>query len=73
MKLFYARFSAVFAMQNIIFRKIPTLRIKYYSYFADRPNYSFFAVLPVDQKLILVSPYYHYLVSNDSLMDFLVY
>ena len=49
-------------MQNIILTKIPTLRIKqYYFYFADRPTLLFllfFAVLPVEQKIILVSPYF---------------
>ena len=45
------------AMQNVILKKILTLRIKkYYFYFADRPTL-FFAVLPVDQKINLVSPY----------------
>ena len=45
-------------MQNIIFKKLATLRIKwYYFYFADRPtNPIFFAVLPVGQKINLVSP-----------------
>ena len=48
-------------MQNIIFLKIPTLRIKkYYFYFADRPTHGsfffffFFAVLPVDKKINLI-------------------
>ena len=48
-------FSSVFAMQNIIFKKIPTLRIKYYC-FTDWPTLFFSAVLPVDQKINLVSP-----------------
>ena len=45
-------------MQNIIFLKISTLKIKYYFYFTDRPTHDFFffAVFSVDQKINLVSP-----------------
>ena len=53
----------VFAMQNIIFKIIPTLRIKYYFYFSDQPTqflfFFFFAVFPVDQKINLVLPHKH--------------
>ena len=54
----------VFAMQNIIFKKIPTLRIKYYFYFSDQPTLFFFflffsAVFPVDQKINLVLLHKH--------------
>ena len=39
----------------LFFKKIRTLRIKYYFYFADRPTL-FFAVLPIDQKINLLLP-----------------
>ena len=49
-------------MQNIIFKKMLTLRIKYYFYFVNRRTLLFFFlfiiffdVLPVDQKISLVS------------------
>ena len=45
----------MFAMQNIIFEKIPTLKS---NIFADRPTQFFLTVLPVDQKIKLVSPYF---------------
>ena len=51
-------FSSVIAMQNIIFKKIPTLTIKCYFHFADRPTDPiFFVALPIDQKIKLVLPY----------------
>ena len=44
----------MFAMQNIVFKKIPTLRIKeYYFHFTGGPTL-FFSVLPVAQKIDLV-------------------
>ena len=40
-------FNILFAMQNIIFKKIPTLRIKwYYFYFADRLTLFFWLSCP---------------------------
>ena len=47
-------FSSVFAMQNIIFLKITTLKI----IFILRTNrrHIFFAVLSVDQKINFISP-----------------
>ena len=49
-------------MQNIIFWKIPTLRLTYYFYFADARPHFFFAFLPVDQKIKLVFPYERFVV-----------
>ena len=60
----------LFSMQNI-FKKIPTLRIKFILFLFCRPtNLVLFAVLPVDQKRNLVSPYIFYyffvfLIKND--------
>ena len=57
-------FFSAYPMQNIIFKKIPTLRIKYYFYFSDQPTLFFFflffsAVFPVDQKINLVLLHKH--------------
>ena len=52
-------------MQNIILKKIPTLRIKYHFYFADQPTL-FFCCLAVIQNVYLrinrvaISPFGRY-------------
>ena len=70
-KIVLCGFSSVFAMQNIIFLKIATLRIKYYFYFTNRPTlfffFFFFAVLLVGQKNNLVSHHAILVVISDIL------
>ena len=50
-------FPTVIAMQNIIFKKILTIKIKYFC-FADWPTLFCFAALPLDQIINLVLPYF---------------